>query len=384
MSQDNKKVFINVFKLSIPQRLLFFWCLGLVLRLLAINLASFAPELVPDFVFYRLPIAQCILSKGWLYCDCSYNHTPFYPYLSAVLLWIAGDHSWLQVFLINLPLGLADAMVPIVLFLLISKLKEEKLALSCAAFYALNPITILEVGISHWDGFTVLFMLLGLLAMEKNQPIKVGVWTGLGFALKQFPLGLFPVFLLKTRSIKQTFIMGVGAALVIALFFLPFLLNCPTSLVDNLLNHPLWKGSASIGTGTLKNVFEHIGLPFPKMVWGVLFAALLILPSLHASKKNYLYYTGILMVTLAFFTYVTHRQLLVWCMPFIILLTLERKAYIPFIMLFVGYAIRIIKPDWYFGLVHLGVGVWYYVALYQKIWAIEPRITLFNTLKKRR
>jgi len=235
--------------------------------------------------------------------------------------------------------------------------------------YALNPISFIEVGISHWDGFTLLFLMLGLLAIEKDQPFKVGLWTGLGFLLKQFPLGLFPVFLLKTKSIKSTFFMGLAALAVILTMFLPFILNCPGTFFENLLNHPLWTGSASeeVGIGTIKNLFDHLGMPYAKVVWGVLFLVLLGFPSLKANKHNYIYYAGILMVTLAFFTFVTHRQLLVWCMPFVILITLERKAYIPFALLFVGYAIRIIKPDWYFGLIHLGVGVWYYVAMFKRL-----------------
>ena len=63
----------------------------------------------------------------------------------------------------------------------------------------------------------------------------------------------------------------------------------------------------------------------------------------------------------------THRQLIVWALPFFITITLDRIAYIPFLLICVGYAIRIIKPDWYFGLIHLGVGVWYYVAFYQEL-----------------
>jgi hypothetical protein len=253
--------------------------------------------------------------------------------------------------------------------MLFSRVKDANFAFKLSAIYALNPISLIEVGISHWDGFTLMFLMLGLLAMEKKENFKVGLWTGLGFLLKQFPLGLLPVFLLKTRSIKSTFIVGTGTALVILGAFVPFILHCPETFVQNLLSHPLWKGAASeaVGIGTLKNVFDHLNVPYPKAIWGGLFLFLLVFPSLKASNKNYIYYAGILMVTLAFFTFVTHRQLLVWCLPFIILITLERKAYIPFILLFASYAIRIAKPEWYFGLLHLGVGVWYYVALYQKM-----------------
>lgn len=348
---------------DIPKKLALIWLIGLIIRLIAINFAGSSP----DFVGYRLPIAQCILNEGWLYCDCTYNHTPFYPYLAAFMLWIAGDVEFLQIFLINLPLGLGDAFVPMVIFLLIKRVKNDRLAFLTSATYALNPISLIEVGISHWDGFTLLFLLLGLLAMTEEKPFKVGMWTGLGFLLKQFPLGLFPVFLLKTKNIKATFLMGIAALAVILAMFLPFILNCPETFVENLLNHPLWKGVASeeVGIGTLKNVFEKIGIPNPKMVWGIIFLLLLAMPSLKANNINFVYYAGILMVTLAFFTFVTHRQLLVWCMPFVILITLEKRAYIPFVLIFVGYAIRILKPDWYFGLIHLGVGVWYYIAMFK-------------------
>ncbi len=377
---ENDTIYLKLLKVKVPKKLIYFWLAGLTLRLLFINLASLFPEIAPDFISYRLPIAQCILSKGWLYCDCTYNHTPFYPYLAAFMLWIAGDVNFLQVFLINLPLGLGDALVPVVLFLLFKRLKNEKLALTISAIYALNPISFIEVGISHWDGFTLLFLMLGLLAMEKKQTLQTGIWTGFGFLLKQFPLGLFPVFLLKTKSIKSTFWMGIAAGITILSMFLPFIFHCPTTFFENLLSHPLWQGSASeaVSIGTLSNVFGHLGIPYPKIVWAVLFIGLLGFPSLKASEKNYIYYAGILMATLAFFTYVTHRQLLVWCMPFIILITLERKAYIPFILLFIGYTIRIIKPHWAFGLIHLGVGVWYYIALYQKMIDVSKSVISFT------
>ena len=352
---------------DIPLKLAYIWLAGLIIRLIMINLASFFPEVVVDFTHYRLPIAQCILDEGWLYCDCTYNHTPFYPYLAASMLWLAGASESLQVFLINLPLGLGDAVVPLVIFILFRRAFGDKMGYRASAFYALNPIACLEVGLSHWDGFTLLFFLLGLLSIDRDQPFKAGIWVGFGFALKQFPLALFPVFLLKSKNIWLTIIMGLGTLLVVLLFFLPFLLNCPETLIDNLLNHPIWKGKASLGVGTLKSLFENLGIPNAKVVWFILFLLLLGVPSFFVSKKNYLYYAGIVVITLAFFTFVTHRQLLIWCMPFLILLTLERKAYYMFVLLIVAYAIRVIKPDWYFGLLYLGVGVWYYVACFQQL-----------------
>lgn len=339
----------------------------MLLRLVAICFAG----TTADFVGYRLPIAQCINEGQWLYCECPYNHTPFYPYLAASMYWLAHGNSFLEVFLINLPLALGDAFVPIIIFLLFKRFHNDSFALKASAFYAFNPIALVEVGISHWDGFTSMFFMLGMLAMEKKQNLKLGVWTSLGFMLKQYPLALFPVFLFKTKSIKSTIGVGLVVVAIVVVAFLPFLLHCPETFVQNLLNHPLWTGSASekVGIGTIKNVFDHLLVPVPKVTWLALFLLLLVIPSLKANEKNYLYYAGIILVTLAFFTYVTHRQLLIWCMPFVILLTLEKKSYIPFVLLFVGYAIRLIKPAWYFGFVHLGVGVWYYIAFFKQMLA---------------
>jgi len=349
----------------VPTKLTWIWLAGLVLRLIAINFAGTAP----DFVGFRLPIAQCLSEGNWLYCDCTYDHTPFYPYLSSALYQFAGSNEHLQVFLINLPLGIGDSLVPIVIFLLLSRAGKQHIAFLASAIYAFNPISFIEVGISHWDGFTSLFFMLGMLAMQKDQNLKVGFWAGMGFLLKQYPLGLFPVLLFKTKNFKVTFFAGLVAVGLILLILSPFLIRCSGTFVENMLNHPVWAGGASegVGIGTLKNVFDHINLPYAKIVWGIIFLTLLIIPSFKANKDNYLYYAGILLVTLAFFTFVTHRQLLVWCMPFVILITLERKAYVPFVLFFVGYAIRIIKPDWYFGLIHLGVGAWYYVALLKQM-----------------
>ncbi len=367
------QILVKLFGENLPKKIFWFWGTGLLLRLIAIGFAGSAP----DFVGYRLPIAECLNSGSWLYCECAYNHTPFYPYLSAAMYWLAGTSNFLQVFLINLPLALGDAIVPLLIFILFKKWKDVDFALKASVIYALNPISIIEVGISHWDGFTVMFLLLGSISIYNDQTAKAGAWTGMGFLLKQFPLLLLPVILLKTRRLKTTFIAGMVTLIVIMLFFLPFIIRCPETFVQNLLNHPLWKGAASegVGIGTIKNVFNHLQVPYAKFIWGFIFLFLMALPSFKVNKHNHVYYTGILTVVLAFFTFVTHRQLLLWCMPFIILITLERKAYLPFILLFIGYAIRIIKPDWYFGFIHLGVGVWYYIVLLKELTKIYATTT---------
>lgn len=284
--------------------------------------------------------------------------------------WFSGGHPLLQGFLITLPLGLGDALVPLAIYALLKKFGKEGIASTAAIIYALNPIALIEVGIAHWDGFTTFFLLLSLIYLHQDKLFKSGLAAGFGVLLKQFPLAIVLFSFVRNWNFKKAFMLGVITVGVVILGFLPFILKCPETFVQNLLGHPLWKGAAStkVGIGTVKDLFEHLSIPQAKMVWLFLFVAMIGIPAIKVKEQNYLYYVGLVMVTLAWFTFVTHRQLLVWSMPFVIMLTLEKKQYIPFALMFIGYAIRIIKPHWAFGLIHLGVGVWYYSAFFRILW----------------
>ncbi len=365
----------QLLKVDIPDKLKKVFWFGLAARLTAICFGGEAT----DFVFFRLPIAECIASGSLLYCDCVYNHTPFYPYLSAIMFLLANGNAFLQLFLVNLPLAIGDSLVVLFLYVLLSKIGKEKIAYLAALIYAFNPISLIEVGISHWDGFTSMFLLVALICIEDGLIKSAGLWAGLGVLLKQFPIVIIPIYFLKQKNFGSTVILSLILVGVVFAAFAPFLINCPETFFQGIIGHPLWIGSASekVGIGTIKNIFDHLGLAYPKLIWAILFLLLLILPSLKTNKNNYIYYAGILLVTLAFFTFVTHRQLIIWCLPFLIMIILEKKTYIPFYVLILGYAIRLIKPDWYFGFVHLGVGFWFYVTFYREI--IAKRFNIENS-----
>lgn len=97
------------------------------------------------------------------------------------------------------------------------------------------------------------------------------------------------------------------------------------------------------------------------------FGALLGLVVPHANRASLFELTGIVMVVLAYVSYSTHRQLVVWALPFMIVFSVERKVPSPLVFVFVGYAIRLVKPAWYLGLVHLAAGAWYYAAMIDAI-----------------
>jgi len=184
----------------------------------------------------------------------------------------------------------------------------------------------------------------------------------MGVLLKQFPLAIVYISFAKDRNFLKTLLLGSIAVGIVLLGFSPFLMKCPETFLTNLSGHPLWKGAASsgVGLGTVKDIFENLGIPQAKIVWLALFIPLLGVPFFKANRENNFYFTGLVMTTLAWFTYVTHRQLLIWVMPFLIVHAVEKKNYWPLGLVAVGYAMRIIKPEWYFGFFYLGLGVWYY------------------------
>ncbi len=350
---------------AVPRQFKTYFWVGVFLRIAA----TFFSGTAPDYVGYRLPIAECISSGQWLYCDCSYNHTPFYPYLSALMNLLSGGNALLQSVLITLPLALGDALVPIAIYFLLINFRDQQFALKAGAIYALNPLSIIEVGIAHWDGFTTLFLLISLIYLHHEKTVKSGVAAGLGVLLKQFPLAVVLISFARDRDFKKAFLLGITTIALVVIGFLPFLLKCPDTFFTNLMGHPLWRGVASVGVdiGTIKSLVLNLGIPHGKVIWLVLFVTLLAVPFFKTNSDNYFYYAGLVLVTLAYFTFVTHRQLIVWAMPFLITITLDKKAYVPFLLIFVAYAIRIIKPHWAFGFIHLGVGVWYYVAFYRAL-----------------
>jgi hypothetical protein len=127
----------------------------------------------------------------------------------------------------------------------------------------------------------------------------------------------------------------------------------------------LWQGEApsGVGVGTVKQVFEKLGVPQPVLVWFVMFLVLLGFVAVRAKRSSYVELTGMVMVVLAYFTYATHRQLVVWALPFMIVFSLQRKAFWPLALVVAGYFIRLLKPAWYFGFVHLFAGAWYLVLM---------------------
>lgn len=346
---------------TFPTRLYAVLGVGLFARIVAAASSSGAF----DYSRHRLPTASCLDAGGLLYCDCACNHTPLYPYLSALMFRVSPAVDWVRALLLTLPAAIGDASIALVLFLLLRRSGKQELGFAAAALYALNPVSIYEIRLAHWDGLTALSVLLGLLALSEGRSTIAGTVVGLGALLKQFPLVLLPLAVLKERRLRKILPTCALAGAVVAVGFLPFLLACPDEVLASLSSHPLWNGEAprGVGVGTVSQVLGELGVPHPELVWFLGFFTLLGFAVLRANRASLFELTGIVMVVLAYFTYATHRQLVVWALPFMIVFSVERKAPWPLVLVLVGYAIRLVKPAWYLGILHLAAGAWYYAAM---------------------
>lgn len=343
------------------------WSIGFLLRLLI----SFTNQGYTDYADFRLPIARSLAEGELLYRDVPYNHMPVYPYLSAFMYLISPDDPVITSAFIRFPMVLFDSLVPLGIVMLMRSLHQVRIGIWASVIYALNPISIYEIGLSHWDGMASFFVIAGLAAIINDRMERTGFLAGLGFTIKQFPLVILLFGTLYTRNIKKIGRMILFSAVITAIIIGPFLVLCPIDFLDGILGHSVHSGTGSqkVLVGTVAGVFENIGVPYGKPIWAVLFTVALIVPMFRVKPHNIVSFAGLTFVMLSIFFYVTHRQMIVWLLPFVFILVAKdwRISLVPALLLGLGYLIRVIKPDWYWGIVILISGVWFYIIYYWRL-----------------
>lgn len=110
-----------------------------------------------------------------------------------------------------------------VLFIILKLLKHYNQDLSKIAFYALNPLVIIELsGNLHFEGVMLFFILLSVWLWFIKKPILSPVALALGIGVKLIPLMLLPIVFTKL-SFKKAFIFCAIAGISVLLFFSPFI-----------------------------------------------------------------------------------------------------------------------------------------------------------------
>lgn len=160
-----------------------------------------------------------------LYANLNFTlHHTMYPPVAQFTGWVAALISTNSVFWSVVVMRTFILAADIGSIFLIRKLLEVyKAKMECVLLYALNPLVILELtGNLHHEAFVILFLLLAILLLNMDKPVKSAISFGLAISSKLIPLIFLPL-LLSRLGIKRTMAYVLVVAGVTFLLFIPFI-----------------------------------------------------------------------------------------------------------------------------------------------------------------
>ena len=160
-----------------------------------------------------------------LYANLNFTlHHTMYPPVAQFTGWVAALISTNSVFWSVVVMRTFILAADIGSIFLIRKLLEVyKAKMESVLLYALNPLVILELtGNLHHEAFVILFLLLAILLLNMDKPVKSAISFGLAISSKLIPLIFLPL-LLSRLGIKRTMAYVLGVAGVTFLLFIPFI-----------------------------------------------------------------------------------------------------------------------------------------------------------------
>jgi hypothetical protein len=179
-----------------------------------------------------------LLDGKFPYRDFVVNKPPLYIWMVGLISLPFGPHQMsFRIFF-----SLISALIPVAMFLVHRNVdrganREVKgpLGINIPGFewfaasvaFMLCPLPILEIGIAgHDDPMVVLAVIAAFFFLVRDKPILSGLFLGLGFSLKLYPMFLAPVFFLAFDRWKDRFLFSAG------FFAIPILASLPVLLVD--------------------------------------------------------------------------------------------------------------------------------------------------------
>jgi 4-amino-4-deoxy-L-arabinose transferase-like glycosyltransferase len=333
------------------------WVTGFLLRLIVtpFEFSNF------DYNTFRLPIARGLANGEGLYKDVDSNQMPIYPYLNALVVWIFGpEDDALTAVLIKLPAVIGDTILAVLIFVIGSKLINEKTGLISSFIYALNPIAIYEISNARWDVFASLFVLLSLHFLLLNKPYHVGIMISLGFLIKEFPIFFFGTVIAfwfdDWKKIMQSGIAFLmSTSLILAAVLLPF----GTSIFEmwsDLSGHPIYAEGATTCVeachAPMQDIIDIIRYftDFPTnwliILWAILFTIMALFPMYlyikNPSEDKILNLILVHITLLSIFFWSIHSQFVLWLLPWALLWSFKKGGRVRWspLVLALGFLLR--------------------------------------------
>ncbi|EPH06108.1 hypothetical protein HMPREF1531_00756 [Propionibacterium sp. oral taxon 192 str. F0372] len=192
-----------------------------------------------------------------------------------------------------------------------------------AMFIAASPVVLLN-GLINWDLLVLVFTSLGLLAWSRSRPGWAGIWLGVGFATKFYPLlVLVAITLLCIRAAKhrQAVVMWVAAVLTWGA------VNAPMMIISWSGWVYFWSFNADrkADLGSLWYVISLMGfdvpgvsgIAFALMAFGGIGIAWLVIK---APRRPRVAQVGLLLVIVfLIFNKVYSPQFALWLLPLVVL-----------------------------------------------------------------
>ncbi|MFH1788912.1 MAG: glycosyltransferase 87 family protein [Candidatus Altiarchaeota archaeon] len=143
-----------------------------------------------------------------------------------------------SIFFMRLVMVLADSIIPLLIFMLSKKYLKTNLAFLAALFYAINPVSIIEVGWSgHFDPLPSLFMLLSLYLLTERRFAASSVSLAVASMLKWYPIFILPVFIASMKKEGGKVVNYLAIFMIVCLLsFAPLFILFPDDFSSALMN----------------------------------------------------------------------------------------------------------------------------------------------------
>lgn len=274
-------------------------------------------------------------------------YTPVY-----VLFWLMSTvlsihYELVMNLLFRIPPLIGDLVTVYSLYMIASKMADQKKALILASVFFLNPYTIwISSVVGHAESLMMGFVLLSIVYLDEGSLKKSAFTLAFATAFRHLPLLLFPFFLYYVHAKKQGTRKYFGIYLLSSLVLaVPYIVSifqmysvAPYSLFA-FFNHWIGSGSAVQGTGSYGIVetrgftFNFTGIIATLGFWDVVgpllgfrnflvVYALLVILLMRRGAPNTAWLNTSVTVTfslLLIFTPLVQHHYLMWVFPFLLL-----------------------------------------------------------------